>query len=246
MKAVGIDGCRFGWVAACYEDKTIKVCRSLKKLVESYGDDYHFLIDMPIGLASEQCKIRACEKETRSMLNNRKSSVFSVPCREAVHLASLEEPGCAENYKEAKETNLGILDRSISIQSWCISRKIKEVDMLLDENLMLRFRIRESHPEIAFQHLNGGEAMADNKKTKSGIKQRMDVLMRFEKSSQQLYNDALKAKERKEVARDDIIDALCLALTLKLSKGNLQTLPENPDLDEARITMAIHYYAPMR
>ena len=42
---------------------------------------------------------------------------------------------------------------------------------------------------------------------------------------------------RKEVALDDIVDALVAALTAKYGHGNLKTLPEVPQIDSHGIAM---------
>ncbi len=47
---------------------------------------------------------------------------------------------------------------------------------------------------------------------------------------------------RKEVARDDIVDALVLAVTAKESGGALRPLPDPPERDKTGLNMAIWYH----
>merc|ERR1712070_615966 len=98
----------------------------------------------------------------------KKSSVFNAPCRQAVR---------ANNYIQAKEINKKILSKSISIQSWNISNKIKEVDEFLIKNKQLN--IHESHPELCFINLNNGVPLKNNKKTNQGVNERVSILNKY-------------------------------------------------------------------
>jgi len=51
----------------------------------------------------------------------------------------------------------------------------------------------------------------------------------------------LKAFKRKELARDDILDAMALALTASFPPGTLCTVPENPEKDNKGLPMEIVY-----
>ncbi|WP_020212011.1 DUF429 domain-containing protein [Flavobacterium rivuli] len=238
MKAVGIDGCRYGWVTACYNDGKVLIFKNINDVIKHYGDAYSFLIDIPIGLVSEKNNVRNCEKTARAVLPaNRKSSVFSIPCREAL---------TAANYAEANGINRQIMDCGISKQTWFILPKIKELDDVLINDHNIRLRFKESHPEIAFQFLNGGSPLLYSKKTADGATERLAILMRYNEQSESLYTKALIDYKRLEVAKDDILDALCLALTQNLllaqpDSYKVNRFASNPLLDEHGIEMAIYY-----
>lgn len=237
MKTVGIDGCRFGWVSASYDDEKILLFETLKELVNHYGNGCQFLIDMPIGLASERLKDRNCEVEVRTILPiHRKSSVFSVPCREAIS---------EKDYVKANEINKAILGKGLSKQTFHIMPKIKELDTLLYENPKMKQLFKESHPEVAFQFLNN-EILQHKKKSVEGITERLDILMNNNILSKKMYENALSTYLRKDVARDDILDALCLALTLHLTttlseEYSLHCFPVFVKKDEYGIEMGIYY-----
>lgn len=145
MLSIGIDGFRGGWVVAVI-DNTDRcefhlVSRMIHMITLLVGTPF-ILGDIPIGLPDTP-EDRECDLIARRLLGRpRASSVFPVPCREAIYSAS---------YHEACELNLRVLGKSISLQSWLICGKIREVDELLASHPTLRGRIRESHPELCFR-----------------------------------------------------------------------------------------------
>lgn len=239
-KAVGIDGCKFGWIAACYEDRTINIFKAIAEVWDHFGNDCDFLIDMPIGLPSVNIPQRTCEQMARMVLpKGKKSSLFPVPCREAF---------AAETYPQANEINRRVLGKGITKQTWFIMPKIYELDQLLIRNDQAKLKFKESHPEIAFQFLNAGKPLAANKKTDEGIRERLRILKKHQPEIEQLYRRAYQEFRRVDVAADDIIDALCLSIMqVKIqdnsASGIRYTFPEKPVMDESGIEMAI-YYAP--
>ena len=236
MKAVGIDGCKHGWVAACYDEEKVLLFKNIDDVVAYYGNDSKYLIDIPIGLASKKMPVRTCEKQARTVLPvKRKSSVFAVPCRETLS---------AFDYPKGNEINRSILGCGISKQSWFILPKIKEIDDLLFDKPDIRSIIKESHPEIAFQFLNGGFYLMHTKKSEEGRAERLAILNRHNTKSEQLFEEALRSYKRKEVAEDDILDALCLSLTQSLiisQPASRRAIPMHPEFDERGIGMGIYY-----
>ncbi|MFT3681425.1 MAG: DUF429 domain-containing protein [Ferruginibacter sp.] len=234
MKAVGIDGCKFGWVAVSLYDTEVRLFKNIAEIFKHYNKGYSFLIDIPIGLPGSNCNERTCESLARRMLTgHRKFSVFNVPCREAVYV---------ESFEEANRINKKILSKGLSKQSWAITPKIREVDRWLNKNKELRSILKESHPEIVFHWLNGGRSMAFNKKSSNGLKERIGVLMKYDKRIEKIYKDAAKFK-KKDVTPDDVADALCLAVAgNKINSTKKQTLPEFTHVDEKGIEMAMYYY----
>jgi predicted RNase H-like nuclease len=246
MKAVGIDGCKYGWVAACYDEEQVALFKDINELTARYGNDYTLLIDMPIGLASANSNPRTCETEARKALSGtKKSSIFPVPCREALQERSYPDKHL-KDFLKTRESNRNVLGVGISIQSYCIMPKIKEVDDFIIKHPGVRQRLKESHPEIAFQFLNNGLPLLHGKKRPEGIAERLSILANHDNRSGTLYAKALTDYRRYKVAKDDILDALCLALMQQVIAANpdkflLSSFPANPSLDEQGIEMAIYY-----
>jgi predicted RNase H-like nuclease len=128
------------------------------------------------------------------------------------------------------------------MQTWNISAKIREVDNLLQNHPGTRAVIRECHPEICFYGLNDGSPMAYYKKSAEDQAERIAVLTRYFNQSRAVFKAAQDRFLRKEVARDDILDALAAAVTGYLSKGDLDTLPETPESDEQGLPMEMVYW----
>jgi len=232
LKLVGIDGCRFGWVAVSLSDNCALLFKNLNDLVSYYDNEALFLIDMPIGLPSENVE-RDCEIVLRKELSvKRKSSLFPIPCREAVY---------AETYEKASETNRKILQKGICKQTWFICFKIKELDKLLLQNPQLQSRFRESHPEVAFHFLNHRVSMGFNKKTEEGQQERLKLLSQVSGNIDSIYSNSIQKYKRKDIAKDDIIDALCLAVTLEeIIKNNISLESENKD--DQNLPMQINFF----
>ena len=233
MRYVGVDGCKYGWVSVCFSSEEIIAVESVGSLISFYSSQALIFVDIPIGLKSEINKIRDCEELARQFLpKNRKSSIFPVPCRESLQ---------AETYSEASCINKAILGKGISKQTWFIIPKIKEIDQFLVQNKQERNNIKESHPEISFQFLNDGKPLKYTKKTENGIIERLHILSQFKPEAEKLYNLGLKKYRRKEIAKDDLLDAMCLAITAELSELYGKRIPIQPEKDEYGIEMAIHY-----
>ena len=233
MNFIGVDGCKADWISVCFETEEILVFKNIKQLVSQYQDNFLIFIDIPIGLASAKNKIRNCEIEARKLLiSKRKSSIFPVPCRESRN---------EKNYKEAREINFKVLGRGISKQTWFIMPKIKELDGFLIDNRSSRSAIKESHPELSFKFLNKSVPLKHSKKTQNGIAERLKMLMSYNQRSSEIFKKALRTYMRKEVAKDDILDAMCLAISAKLSERSGHNIPANHMTDEFGIEMAINY-----
>jgi predicted RNase H-like nuclease len=87
------------------------------------------LIDIPIGLKNGGKGERLPDLGARRILKARKSSIFPIPCREAVYM---------ESYKKACEVNEKLTGKRISKQAWNIVSKIRDVNNFLVENEIFR------------------------------------------------------------------------------------------------------------
>lgn len=143
-----------------------------------------------------------------------------------------------------KALQLEITGKSLSIQTLSIIPKIAEVDALLPRETAPF--IREIHPEICFWALGGKKPMQHGKDTQDGRSERIKVLQGVECRAQNIFDDACKKfPKRKDVAMDDILDALVAAVTAREgSRSELHTLPENPPRDEKCLPMEMVYWRP--
>lgn len=232
MKTVGIDGCRTGWVAVMlFDDKyEIEVYKRLDELLKRHADADCILIDMPVGLPEtvEESERRP-EREARRMLRKRSSTVFNVPCRQAL----LER-----EYKYANAVNREILGKGLSKQSFYIGEKIREADQFLESNPNFKNRIMESHPELLFAALsNEGAPLQLSKKTDEGAKARLNILGNHDRNVSEIAKRITIEKKLAKI-RDDIIDAYILAVAGKIGViSGFRTIPERPAFDKRQILM---------
>jgi len=231
---VGADGCKGGWFAVVINQEgqwQAELFESISKLWEKYREASSILIDIPIGLREYGPLERICDIEARKLLGRpRASSVFRPPCRQAVYEAILE----------AKTKNSQITGKSLPNQTLSIIPKIREVDKLVLSNVEARESIKEVHPEVCFWAL-AGRPMQHKKDEKEGISERRKVLRSKNSHTVEIFDYAVANFKRKEVARDDILDALAAAIT---ALGPIKSLPETPEFDEKGLPMQM-LYGPM-
>ncbi|UCH48759.1 MAG: DUF429 domain-containing protein [Betaproteobacteria bacterium] len=235
---LGIDGCPGGWFCVGLDaDAGWSVSVIATDLVGSVAATATAaFIDIPIGLPDRGAEERLCDREARSKLGRgRGSSVFPVPAR-----ASLQ----ARDFAEALAINRQCTGRGISKQSWLIAPKIRVVDDVLRTDRRLHGVLRESHPEICFWALNSAKPMRHNKKTPEGHQERMALLRQFFPAANTLFEEATKRYRRKEVAGDDIVDALVLAISARLGAGRYRSLPADAQRDAAGLPMEMVFFAP--
>ncbi len=234
MNAVGVDGCKACWIAVSLNNKEWKVdfCSDISQLWQLHKNASVILIDVPIGLRENECLERLCDLKARKLLGSpRSSSVFPAPCRGALYNNS---------YEEACTTNKSLVGRGLSLQTWSISPKIRELDEFLLEFESARGIIIESHPEVSFYALNGQQPMQFNKKKSAGFSERYNLLKSIYPRTEEVVKYTLKKYLRKQVAKDDILDALCLAINGLLGlKNGFVTLPEVPEEDSKGHKMQI-------
>jgi predicted RNase H-like nuclease len=231
MKYVGIDGCPKGWFLISIDQDGnfgLNVFDHIDSLWNEHKDSSLILIDIPIGLP--HWRSRLCDVEARKLLGKRGSSIFPAPSREAIN-----QP----DYERACKVNQKILGKKLSIQTWNISPKIKQIDILLSKEQLTQHIIRESHPEICFWALAGGKVMVHNKKTEQGIVERLKVLKNINRSSEEIYHKAIQTFKRKDLAKDDVLDALALAITAASPSNTLHSIPEHLERDLKNLPMEI-------
>lgn len=232
---LGVDGCRHGWFAVAISNRAAGAGSGDFTMFESIDALWHrhraarlILIDIPIGLPFETS--RACDLKARAILGRRASSVFPPPCREAVN---------ARTYRSACSVNQRRLGKKLSVETWNICPKILEVDQFLRSNRNARRVFREAHPEVCFCSLARGKPMQFSKKTREGLEERRRTLARVFKVSGRIFKEAQAQYLRKDLARDDILDALVLAVIAATPSADLANVAERTERDERGLPMEI-------
>ncbi len=235
MKTLGVDGCRAGWIAISLDDENAGywLVESDNELGEYFEEFDRIFIDVPIGLNDEKY-VRECDEKLRDVLGpDYQASVFNPPIRPALY---------APTYAEASMTSYETTGKKISTQAWNITPNIRTVDQFLQNNEELREKVFESHPELLFQKLNGGNSILQKKATKKGLRHRLGLLKDQSKYADDFFRDIKEEYRRNQVDEDDIVDAMALALyALRSIDDEMKTLPEDPPTDSTGLPMAIHY-----
>ena len=234
IKYVGVDGCPAGWIGVGLDDgdgSQVEVCKDFSVLLGLFKDARLILVDMPIGLHEDgKPKLRDCDRDARWLLGERWGSVFPVPSRQFVDEVRRNPEW---NHKKANKWSKECLGGGISVQSFAITRKIGDVDRVLSSDESLSSKVREAHPEVCFMALSEeNKPMSYKKRQGRGFEERLSTLRRHIRKA--VY-DCIRKKVRyrkckaKDVGRDDILDALALAITAKLALENgnqLRRLPK--------------------
>ena len=197
---VGVDGCRAGWFAV-WQAGTGTAYRQYATIAEvwqGHPSADTILVDIPMGLTNSQPRL--LEPAMRRLLGRKSSSVFPVPCRDAVY---------APDFATACTENLARFGKKVSIQAFNICAKIQEMDQLLRSDPQARNVFGESHPELVFSML-GGSLVVSSKKQSAGIEARLTILESYRPELRSVYRSALSSYPRSHVARDDIVDAMAL------------------------------------
>jgi threonine dehydratase len=236
---VGVDGCPAGWIAAFapldeLSNPRIRVISHFSEIIDAPEQPAIIVVDMPIGLPDSIIGPgRAPERLVRPLLGKRQSSVFSIPARAAVYAADYPQ-ACTEAAARSEPS------RKISKQGFMIFPKIREVDGLLRQQPFLSARVFESHPEVTFQALNGGNPLDQPKKVKGkvwpdGMALRQGLLARHG-----IGEATLHARPPRGAAADDQLDALaCLVTARAIASGQAQSFPSPPERDAHNIPIAI-------
>lgn len=245
----GVDGCAGGWIMARHRPGagvSITLHGTFEHLVEHASAPAIIAVDMPIGLPAFSSRGgRGPEALIRPLLGMRQSSVFSIPSRAAVF--AWEEPFTTleawyEGHRRASDVARRTSDppRGVSIQAFGIFGKIRELDAALRSDPALRERVIESHPELAFRQLNGGQAMSLPKKVKgrvnpAGMEERKALLC-----VHGIDRRLLDGRPPRGAGEDDLLDAAAMLLiAARHAKGETVPFPDPPGEDEHGIRIAI-------
>lgn len=190
------------------------------------------LVDIPIGLP--ETGRRSCDQAAKDVLATSPERVFWTPPRDAL---------TADTYSDAKEIVRERTDGSMTVQAWSLLPRIREVDTFLAHVDEARDTIRESHPEVVFAYIADGTSVTSSKLTGGGVDARLSILEEHDEGVTDAYRrivdekiDSLDPHERGFSAsnRDDVVDAMGLAVVAALADGEYTTLPESPASDPHR------------
>jgi predicted RNase H-like nuclease len=217
---LGLDGFRFGWVAAWIDDRG------------DHGFDYspgltrllamphaRAMIDMPIGL--KPTGYRTCDLRAREMVG---PAVFLGARRD---LWTFPDMAAANRYYWEHEGK----GRGVSAQLWNTRDKIREVDEIMTP--ARQATIGEAHPELIFWNLTRGVRLA-KKTSAEGREQRITLLAQrgFTKLPKWLTQ-----RHGTGIGRDDLVDACACAVAARDSTERVG----GDEIDPRGLRMEINY-----
>lgn len=230
---VGIDGCPGGWYVLQGDADCVNITPGVHA---SFADTLAVLptecviaVDIPIGLRAAGS--RECDSEARRFLGpKRGSSVFPAPLR-----AVLE----ASSHADASAIRRQIEGKGMSIQSFAITAKVRDVDAAMRAYPDRARQVFEIHPEVSFAALNGGQGLTTSKKRAAGRRERIQLL---QPEFGELPARFVENRTRTLVEADDVLDAFAaLWSARRILNGTAECLPVLPLHDELGLRMAIYY-----
>ena len=211
-RVLGVDGCRGGWVGALVEDDRVGWHRFPDFASALAVPADVVAVDMPVGLPDRGR--RDCDLLAKAVLGRAHSRVFLAPPRRVLAAGSY-----AEGARLHRELTGGL---GMSVQTWHLVPKIREVDAVADDP-----RLVEVHPELSLAEL-AGTGPLPSKKTAAGRAARVSLLTGWLPDLGALP------------AGDDGLDALAAAWSgRRWLTGQARTLPEHPAYDEIGRPMRI-------
>ncbi len=217
MVAVGIDGCKDGWIAVVLNRDArgarahfVKTIDRITDVVLGLAEDSVIAIDIPIGLPVSGH--RKCDLLAKKMLEKRAGSVFLAPPRDVLS---------SSDHKIANERAHAMGRPGVSQQMFALREKIFEVEEWLPKSPC---RVCEVHPEVSFRSLIGREAAAP-KRSWAGMVERRNAL-----ASIDIHLDGAGPPASLRAAADDMLDAAVVAWTaVKILRGEAMRIPEKSE-----------------
>lgn len=222
---IGIDGCKSGWFSVWEnQDKSIhsSVFSNLNELKNFFKNESQLIIgiDMPVILS--EVIPRQADQLARKLLNKKASSVFTAPTPEM-----LDQP----NYEKASLVSKKLFGKSMSLQSWYLFPKIKDVQTMIHHE---DIQIYEIHPELSFRAMNNEQVILESKKSHEGFVIRNSLLAMHFKNF--IFEEIRHQYVRKDVMDDDILDALAVLWSAKRIQSNQASfLPQSPEKPNMQI-----------
>lgn len=223
MTAVlGVDACPGGWVAALVRRRRVAwLLLPDAAAVRAVPGVAAVAIDIPVGLPG--AGRRACDVQGRRRLGRRACTVFDAPPRQVLD---------AGDYREACRISVELTGRSMTRQAWNIVARIRDVDSALGDE---PWSLVETHPELAFLALSGGDDALPSKHSRTGEEVRTTLLEKWLPGIASALGDVPRPARR-----SDALDAAaCAWVAERIRRGRAHCIPEPPGLDELGRPMRI-------
>ena len=217
---LGLDGFRFGWVAAWIDDHGqhgFDYSPGLTRLLAM--SHARAMIDMPIGLNASG--YRACDLQARELVG---PAVFLGARRD---LWTFPDMAAANRHYWEHEGK----GRGVSAQLWNIRDKIREIDEIITP--AGQAIVGEAHPELIFWNLAGRVQLA-KKMSARGREQRIAIL---EHRGFTHLPKWLTQRHGTGIGRDDLIDACACAVAARDSTQRVG----GDEVDPRGLRMEINY-----
>ncbi|WLA61886.1 DUF429 domain-containing protein [Bradyrhizobium diazoefficiens] len=217
---LGLDGFRYGWVAAWIDehgDHGFDYSPGLTRLLAT--PHARAMIDMPIGL--NVSGYRTCDLRARELVG---PAVFLGARRDLWRFPDM----AAANRHYWKQEGEG---RGVSAQLWNIRDKIREVDEIMTP--ARQATIGEAHPELIFWNL-AGRLLLESKVSAQGREQRIALL---EQRGFTRLRKWLTQRHGTGIGRDDLIDACACAVA---ARDSTQSVGDG-EIDPRGLRMEINY-----
>ena len=163
---------------------------------------------------------RQADQLARKLLSKKASSIFTAPTPEM-----LAQP----NYEKASLVSKRLFGKSMSLQSWYLFPKIKDVQTMIHHEDM---QIYEIHPELSFRAMNNEQVILESKKSHEGFATRNSLLALHFKHF--IFEEIRCQYAKKDVMDDDILDALAVLWSAKRIQSNkasfIPQAPEKPNM----------------
>jgi predicted RNase H-like nuclease len=215
---LGLDGFRFGWVAAWVDENGNHGFDYSPELARLLAIPHQrAMIDMPIGLKTEG--YRACDLRARELVG---AAVFLGARRD---LWTFADMAAANRHYWARN------DKGVSCQLWNIRDKIRDVDAFMTPERQAV--IGEAHPELIFWNL-AGQCRLERKTSAQGREQRVVLL-----AEQGFVNIRKWLTQRRGtgISQDDLIDACACAIAARDSTSRIG----GEEIDPRGLRMEINY-----
>ncbi len=201
LRVAGVDMAGGGWAVVVLEEKRVVDAFRCESFADALTVDARVIgVDVPIGIPATGA--RPADEAARRFVGPRAPSVFPTPVR-----AVLEAP----TYAEARAVATELTGKSLSSQTYALSRRILEVD----EYSHADERVIEVHPEVSFREL--ATRPLASKHTSLGLADRRTLL---ETAGIEMPAHVPRLRE------SDLIDATVVAWTaLRYARGEAEPLP---------------------
>ncbi len=210
-RVLGIDAAgKHGWLGVLVDDEGFQGAHlgSLREIV-AWAEPVEVIgIDIPIGHGGGGS--RAADRDARTFVGPRSSSVFPAPPAEAL---------TAGSYAEANLMLTGLGRPKLSQQAWALIPKIVDAAGLAEQDE----RVFEVHPEVSFCEL-AGQHLAWSKKSWNGLLLRRRLLADVGIVLPDVIPEIASA------VADDVVDAGVVAWTARrIAAGTARTFPDTPE-----------------